>query len=93
MLPLPPCGLCTTGATVESVCFSRPRPASRLQMKVAPLEDIADMLGRKSLKMTRRCALLGPNELHAVASILKETATPAITNENGSEVTTSYVVV
>jgi len=34
--------------------------ASRLRMKGAPLEDIADLLGHKSLTMTRRYAHLGP---------------------------------
>jgi site-specific recombinase XerD len=46
--------------------------ASRLRMKGAALEDIADLLGhRKSLTMTRRYAHLGPNKLHAVVSLLK----------------------
>jgi site-specific recombinase XerD len=39
-------------------------------MKGAPLEDIADLLGHKSLAMTRRYAHLGPNKLHAVVSLL-----------------------
>jgi integrase len=45
--------------------------ASRLRMKGAPLEDISDLLGHKSLTMTRRYAHLGPNKLHAVVSLLK----------------------
>jgi site-specific recombinase XerD len=45
--------------------------ASRLRIKGAPLEDIADLLGHKSLTMTRRYAHLGPNKLHAVVSLLK----------------------
>ena len=36
--------------------------ASRLRMKGAPLEDIADLLGHKSLTMTKRYAHLGPNQ-------------------------------
>src|SRR6202035_3846360 len=44
--------------------------ASRLRMKGAPLEDIADLLGPKSLTMTRRYAHLGPNKLHAVVCLL-----------------------
>jgi integrase len=44
--------------------------ASRLRMKGAPLEDIADLLGHKSLTMTRRYAHLGPSKLHAVVSLL-----------------------
>jgi Phage integrase family len=51
--------------------------ASRLRMKGAPLEDIADLLGHKSLTMTRRYAHLGPNKLHAVVSLLGATATKA----------------
>ena len=67
--------------------------ASRLRMKGAPLEDIADLLGHKSLTMTRRYAHLGPNKLHAVVSLLKPTATTTATSEIGSEATTSQVVV
>ena len=67
--------------------------ASRLRMKGAPLEDIADLLGHKSLTMTRRYAHLGPNKLHAVVSLLKPSATTTATSENGLEATTSQVVV
>jgi site-specific recombinase XerD len=49
--------------------------ASRLRMKGAPLEDIADLLGHKSLTVTRRHAHLGPNRLHEVVSLLKATDT------------------
>ena len=66
--------------------------ASRLRMKGAPLEDIADLLGHKSLTMTRRYAHLGPNKLHAVVSLLGASATTSATGENGSEATTSQVV-
>jgi integrase len=45
--------------------------ASRLRMKGTPLEDIADLLGHKSLTMTRRYAHLGPNRLHELVSLLK----------------------
>jgi integrase len=38
--------------------------ASRLRMKGAALEDIADLLGHRSLMMTRRYAHLGPNRPH-----------------------------
>ena len=44
-------------------------------MKGTPLEDIADLLGHKSLTMTRRYAQLGPNKLHGVVSLLGATAT------------------
>jgi integrase len=53
--------------------------ASRLPMKGAPLEDIADLLWHKSLTMTRRYAHLGPNKLHAVVSLLGATATTRAT--------------
>jgi integrase len=66
--------------------------ASRLRMKGAPLEDIADLLGHKSLTMTRRYAHLGPNKLHAVVSLLGATATTSATGENESEADTSQVV-
>jgi integrase len=66
--------------------------ASRLRMKGAPLEDIADLLGHKSLTMTRRYAHLGPNKLHAVVSLLGATATTSATGENVSEAGTSQVV-
>jgi len=58
-------------------------------MKGAPLEDIADLLGHKSLTMTRRYAHLGPNKLHAVVSLLGASAT----SENGPEAPTSQVAV
>jgi integrase len=67
--------------------------ASRLRMKGAPLEDIAELLGHKSLTMTRRFAHLGPNKLHAVVSLLEATATTTATSENRSEVSTSQVIV
>ena len=57
--------------------------ASRLRMKVAPLEDIADLLGHKSLTMTRRYARLGPNKLHAVVSLLGASDTTSDTCQNG----------
>ncbi len=55
--------------------------ASRLRMKGAPLEDIADLLGHKSLTMTRRYAHLGPNRLHEVVSLLKATDTTTDTGQ------------
>ena len=56
--------------------------ASRLRMKGAPLEDIADLLGHKSLTMTRRYAHLGPNKLHAVVSLLGSSDTTSDTSQN-----------
>jgi integrase len=67
--------------------------ASRLRMKGAPLEDIADLLGHKNLTMTRRYAHLGPNKLHAVVSLLEPCATRSATGENGVAATTSQVAV
>ena len=67
--------------------------ASRLRMKGAPLEDIADLLGLKSLTMTRRYAHLGPNKLHAVVSLLGASDTTTDTSENGVAATTSQVAV
>ena len=67
--------------------------ASRLRMKGAPLEDIADLLGHKSLTMTRRYAHLGPNKLHAVVSLLGASDTTTDTSENGVAATTSQVAV
>ncbi len=61
--------------------------ASRLRMKGAPLEDIADLLGHKSLTMTRRYAHLGPNKLHAVVSLLKSSdprSDPSQSDDSGN---------
>ena len=57
--------------------------ASRLRMKGTPLEDIADLLGHKSLAMTRRYAHLDPNKLLAVVSLLKPSDTASDTGPNG----------
>ena len=67
--------------------------ASRLRMKGAPLEDIADLLGHKSLTMTRRYAHLGPNKLHAVVSLLGASDATTDTSQNGVAATTSHVAV
>ena len=40
-------------------------------MKGARIEDIADLLGHKSLMMTRRYVHPSSNKLHAVVSLLK----------------------
>jgi integrase len=66
--------------------------ASRLRMKGAPLEDIADLLGHKSLTMTRRYAHLGPNKLHAVVSLLGASDTTSDTAQNRVPVIVSQVV-
>ncbi|MGB8322494.1 MAG: site-specific integrase [Candidatus Acidiferrum sp.] len=66
--------------------------ASRLRMKGAPLEDIADLLGHKSLTMTRRYAHLGPNKLHAVVSLLKPSDPTTDTEQSGTESTVPQVV-
>ncbi len=67
--------------------------ASRLRMKGAPLEDIADLLGHKSLTMTRRYAHLGPNKLHAVVSLLRPSDTKSDTSPNDTSSSSSQVVV
>jgi site-specific recombinase XerD len=55
--------------------------ASGLRMKGAPLGDFADLLGHKSLTMTRRYAHLGPNRLHEVVSLLEATDTTRDTEQ------------
>ena len=67
--------------------------ASRLRMKGAPLEDIADLLGHKSLTMTRRYAHLGPNRLHEVVSLLKATDTTSDTEQTAVSPTVVQVSV
>jgi integrase len=66
--------------------------ACRLRMKGAPLEDIADLLGHKSLTMTRRYAHLAPSKLHAVVSLLGPTATTSATNKNDNEGSSSQAI-
>ena len=65
--------------------------ASRLRMKGAPLEDMADLLGHKSLTMTRRYAHLGPNKLHAVVSLLGTSDPTSDTSQNGATAATLQV--
>jgi integrase len=67
--------------------------ASRLRMKGAPLEDIADLLGHKSLTMTRRYAHLGPNRLHEVVSLLDVTDTTSDTEQTAVSPTVVQVSV
>src|SRR4030095_17193694 len=67
--------------------------ASRSRIKGAPLEDIADLLGLKSLTMTRRYAHLGPNRLHAVVPLLGASDSTSDTEETGQTVTTPQVAV
>ena len=67
--------------------------AGRLRMKGAPREDMADLLGHKSLTVTGRYAHLGPNKLLAVVRLLGASATGAATGEDGKEADTSQVVV
>jgi integrase len=67
--------------------------ASRLRMKGTPLEDIADLLGHKSLAMARRYAHLSPNKMHAVVSLLKPSDTTSDTSEKDVSGGVSQVVV
>ena len=56
----------------------RPTFATRLRMKCTALEDIADLLGHKSLTLRKRYSHLGPNKLHEVVSCLDSAnSTPA----------------
>src|SRR6516225_7496572 len=64
----------------------------RLRMKGTPLEDIADLLGHKSLTMTRRYAHVGPNKLHAVVSLLKPSDPRSDTEQIGHTAATSQVI-
>ena len=65
--------------------------ASRLRTKGTRLEDIADLLGHKSLTMTRRYAHLGPNKLHAVVSLLGASDPTSDTSKNGVKAATLQV--
>jgi len=67
--------------------------ASRLRMKGTPLEDIADLLGHKSLTMTRRYAQLGPNKLHGVVSLLGATTTTTAISKSAPLPTVAQVAV
>ncbi len=67
--------------------------ASRLRMKGAPLEDIADLLGHKSLTMTRRYAHLGPNKLRAVVSLLGASDITSDTSQQGAPAASLQVAV
>lgn len=62
-------------------------------MKGTPLEDIADLLGHKSLTMTRRYAHLGPNKLHAVVSLLGSSDPTSDTGQIGESAAASQVAV
>lgn len=62
--------------------------ASRLRMKGAKLEDIAELLAHKSLSMSKRYAHLGPNQLHEVAALLDSDSTP-VAPATESEITVS----
>jgi integrase len=65
--------------------------ASSLRMNGVPPEDIADLLGHKSLTMTRRYAHLGPNKLHAAMSLLGASDPASDTSQNGAMATTLQV--
>jgi len=67
--------------------------ASSLRMKRAALEDMADLLGHKSLTMTRRYAHLGPNKLPGLVSLLKRSDPRSDTRQSGVSARVSEVVV
>jgi len=50
--------------------------ATKLRVKGAKLEDIGELLGHKSLTMTKRYSHLGPNQLHEIAALLNSDSTP-----------------
>jgi integrase len=56
--------------------------ASRLRMNGTPLEYIADLLGQKSLTMTRQYVHLGPNKLYPVVSLLKPSGPRSETSQD-----------
>jgi site-specific recombinase XerD len=49
--------------------------ATKLRMRGAKLEDISELLGHKSLTMTKRYSHIGPNQLHEVAALLNSVST------------------
>src|ERR1700694_2150445 len=63
--------------------------ASHLQMKGAPLEDIADLPGRHSLRMARRHAHPGTNKPHAVASLVEASGTRTDTGHSEGQTATA----
>ncbi len=66
--------------------------ATKLRMKGAKLEDIGELLGHKSLTMTKRYSHLGPNQLHEVAALLDSNSTPvAPETKPETPVSTSFV--
>ncbi len=67
--------------------------ASQLRMIGAALEDIAELLGHKSLTMTRRYAHLGPNKLHSVVSLLDAADTTSDTEQIAQTVGVAQVAV
>lgn len=73
--------------------FQSEKTGGRSKMGGAQVEDIADLLGHKSLTMTRRYAHLGPNKLHAVVSLLRPSDTTSDTSPNDASSSSSQVVV
>jgi site-specific recombinase XerD len=67
--------------------------ASRLRMKGAKLEDIAELLGHKGLSMTKRYAHLGPNQLHEVAALLDSPSGTTVEPETMPEAAVSASLV
>ena len=63
--------------------------ASKLRMKGAKLEDIAELLAHKSLTMTKRYAHLGPNQLHDVAALLDSANSTTVASETTLETSES----
>jgi len=61
--------------------------ASRLRRKCTPLKDTADLLGHKSLTITRRYEHPDPNKLHAVVPLIEANATTTAISETGPDAT------
>jgi integrase len=59
--------------------------ATRLRMKGAKLEDIGELLGHKSLTMTKRYAHLGPKQLHKVVALANSSSTPVAPETRSEE--------
>jgi hypothetical protein len=60
-------------------------------MKGAKLEDIGELLGHKSLTMTRRYSHLGPSRLYEIAALLNSDSTPVALTRAAITVSPSFV--
>ena len=65
--------------------------ATKLRMNGAKLEDISELLGHKSLTMTKRYSHLGPSRLHEVSALVNFDS-PTVAPETKSETSISASV-